>query len=222
LKIGTGEKVVCFSCRHHCCESVAEYVLEGVLKFIEENEELRKKFTFYILPFVDLDGVENGDQGKNRAPHDHNRDYADGEAQIYNTTRAWSRFLKDLDFCVGIDIHDPWLWYGINAHTSFVFNEEGETELERLSALLEQTSKNSALHHESEWDMFFGRDWNTNENASGTSAKDFYKRCGARIACSLEIPYFPTFKARVEDFIEFGKNLALALDLCLCGEVKND
>ena len=83
LKAGEGEKIVCFSCRHHCCESVAEYVLEGCLKEIEENADLCKKFTFYVLPFVDLDGVEDGDQGKNRAPHDHNRDYGENTAQIY-------------------------------------------------------------------------------------------------------------------------------------------
>jgi murein tripeptide amidase MpaA len=30
---------------------------------------------FFIVPPVDKDGVEDGDQGKNRKPYDHNRDY---------------------------------------------------------------------------------------------------------------------------------------------------
>ena len=221
LKGGKGEKIICFSCRHHCCESVAEYVLEGVLKEIENNERLREQYTFYVLPFVDLDGVEDGDQGKNRAPHDHNRDYGENTKQIYNTTGAWTSLLKNLDFCAGVDIHDPWLWYGVNAHTSFVFNAKGEKGLERLSKILENITEKSALRHESEWDMVFGRDWNTESNANGASAKDFYKRCGADIACSLEIPYFPTFKATVDDFVAFGKDLAKALDLYFTG-VKND
>jgi hypothetical protein len=37
---------------------------------------LRDRVEFLIVPFVDKDGVEEGDQGKNRHPHDHNRDYA--------------------------------------------------------------------------------------------------------------------------------------------------
>ena len=222
LKAGTGDKIICFSCRHHCCESVASYVLEGVLQEIEDNEELRRKFTFYVLPFVDLDGVEDGDQGKNRAPHDHNRDYAESEPQIYCSTRAWSSFLKSIDFCAGIDIHDPWLWYGINAYTSFVHNNYNDSSIERLSELLEKTSVNSPIKHDRSWDMVFGRDWNTEANAKGASAKDFYKRCGAEIACSLEIPYFGTVGNSVEDFKRLGKDLMAAIDLYFYGENEND
>ena len=39
-----------------------------------------------LVPFVDKDGVEEGDQGKNRAPRDHNRDYAG--ASMYPETGA--------------------------------------------------------------------------------------------------------------------------------------
>ena len=40
---------------------------------------------------MDKDGVEDGDQGKNRRPGDHNRDW-DGES-IYNSTEAVREFL---------------------------------------------------------------------------------------------------------------------------------
>jgi hypothetical protein len=33
---------------------------------------------FCIAPFMDKDGVEEGDQGKLRWPHDHWEDYAEG------------------------------------------------------------------------------------------------------------------------------------------------
>ena len=66
------------------------------------------------FPFMDKDGVEEGDQGKNRKPHDHNRDYLyqTGEKGIYPSVTAlrelvskWSQHrLK-----IGIDMHCPLL-----------------------------------------------------------------------------------------------------------------
>lgn len=74
--------------RHHACEMMASYALEGAVEEIIGGGAtwLRENVSFWIVPFVDLDGVESGDQGKNRAPHDHNRDYQD--APIYPETRA--------------------------------------------------------------------------------------------------------------------------------------
>lgn len=67
-----------FCSRHHACESTVNYVLEGLLAyFIEDHlaSGLLDHYCIHYVPFVDIDGVENGDQGKGRAPHDHNRDY---------------------------------------------------------------------------------------------------------------------------------------------------
>lgn len=59
--------------RHHACESTGNYVLEGVLE--ELIKSLPNNLSVMCVPFVDYDGVVNGDQGKNRFQHDHNRDY---------------------------------------------------------------------------------------------------------------------------------------------------
>ena len=91
---GRGGKPVAramFTCRHHACESLASYVLEGLVAAVvdatsEEGRWLGENVALLCVPFVDKDGVEAGDQGKNRKPHDHNRDYS-GEG-LYPETRG--------------------------------------------------------------------------------------------------------------------------------------
>ena len=71
---------VLITCRHHACESTASYVVEGIMaallaetgdgKWFRENAEV------LVVPFMDKDGVEDGDQGKGREPRDHCRDYS--------------------------------------------------------------------------------------------------------------------------------------------------
>ena len=70
---------VVFTARHHCCEMIADYVMEGIIDGVLADDEaggwLRRQVAFCFIPFADKDGVEEGDQGKNRRPRDHNRDY---------------------------------------------------------------------------------------------------------------------------------------------------
>ena len=46
---------------------------EGVLDELLENPIPDSRIL--CVPFIDYDGVIDGDQGKERGPHDHNRDY---------------------------------------------------------------------------------------------------------------------------------------------------
>ncbi|MDP6556649.1 MAG: M14 family zinc carboxypeptidase [Pirellulaceae bacterium] len=97
--------------RHHATETIASYVLEGFLQeAMSESEfakEFRKKYVLYAVPFVDKDGVEEGDQGKNRRPHDHNRDY--GDKSIYPEIQAIKKLDKEKDFRFALDFHCPTL-----------------------------------------------------------------------------------------------------------------
>src|SRR5690606_31742336 len=72
---GPGKQSVLFTARHHATETIASYVLEGILaEAMADNatgEAFREKYVLYAVPLVDHDGVEDGDQGKNRQPHDH-------------------------------------------------------------------------------------------------------------------------------------------------------
>jgi hypothetical protein len=114
LQIGTpsrDRKAVLVTGRHHAAETIASYVLEGFLQeAMSESElakEFREKYVLYAVPFVDKDGVEEGDQGKNRRPHDHNRDY--GDESIYPEIRAIKEMDKEHDFRLALDFHCPTL-----------------------------------------------------------------------------------------------------------------
>jgi hypothetical protein len=76
---------VLITARHHACEMMANYEIEGMIPAILKDDWLKNNVEFCFIPFVDKDGVENGDQGKNRQPHDHNRDYTN---TIYESTAA--------------------------------------------------------------------------------------------------------------------------------------
>ncbi len=65
--------------RHHANEMKQSWSLEGFMKTILSGHGggawLRENVEFFVVPIVDLDGVEKGEEGKGRKPHDHNRDY---------------------------------------------------------------------------------------------------------------------------------------------------
>jgi hypothetical protein len=106
---GPGKEAMIVTSRNHACESMASYVHEGFLEEASSNSplavEFRKRYALFSVPIVDLDGVELGDQGKNRAPHDHNRDY--GEGGIYPETRAIQELAAAQHMRIGFDIHCP-------------------------------------------------------------------------------------------------------------------
>jgi len=97
--------------RHHATETIASYVLEGFLQEAmsesESGKAFRKQYLLHAVPFVDKDGVEEGDQGKNRMPHDHNRDY--GEDSIYPEIQAIKQLDQEHDFRFTLDFHCPTL-----------------------------------------------------------------------------------------------------------------
>ncbi len=120
-KEGAGIRPVLITCRHHANESVASFVLEGFLEeMISDSaaaKAFRAKHIAYVIPFVDKDGVEKGDQGKNRKPHDHNRDY--GEPSLYPEIIAIKQLDEDKDFKFTFDIHCPTLVMDIHQRMYF-------------------------------------------------------------------------------------------------------
>ncbi len=111
LKIGSGNntKSIIVSARHHACESMASYVLEGFLaEAMSESvaaNAFRERYTIYAVPMMDSDGVEAGDQGKWRFPHDHNRDY--GEGAIYPEVQALMKLGAKVKPALALDFHCP-------------------------------------------------------------------------------------------------------------------
>ena len=122
LTIGNGPENMLLTARHHCCEAMASYALEGfVAEALSDSPaavEFRSRYTLYVVPFMDLDGAEAGDQGKNRAPHDQNRDYGLVNP-IYPENKAVMALHAEKKFKLVLDLHDPAVRY--DAHEMLYF-----------------------------------------------------------------------------------------------------
>ena len=120
-KPGQGVQSMMVTARHHACESMASYVLEGFLAEAMSDSvaarAFRERYVLYAVPIVDKDGVQAGDQGKNRSPHDHNRDY--GAEPLYPEIRAIQDLADEKDIRFAIDFHCPALRGDI--HEAFHF-----------------------------------------------------------------------------------------------------
>jgi hypothetical protein len=190
---GKAEYRLAFTCRHHACESVASYVLEGLMESVLAEDATGKWFrehaSIVVIPFVDKDGVEAGDQGKNRKPHDHNRDY-EGES-IYPTVAAikkllpeWSGGRVDMAF----DLHCPYIQDSLIQFVG-VPDEGIWQQTLKLSQCL-QSCQTGPLRHDAGRNMPFGTGWNT---GSGLKTASFAAWASGlpnmRVAATIEIPY---------------------------------
>ncbi|QDU92716.1 M14 family zinc carboxypeptidase [Lignipirellula cremea] len=119
---GPGVTPVLVSARHHACEAMASYVLEGFLEEALSDSQaaqaFRKKYLLYAVPIVDIDGVAAGDQGKWRSPHDHNRDYGQ-PVMRYPEVIAITELAKAVGVEIALDFHCPTLRMDI--HQGFYF-----------------------------------------------------------------------------------------------------
>ncbi len=165
--VTTPRKRIFLSSRHHCCESMATYGLEGILTAALGEDELgktlRNRYIFDAVPFVDTDGVLDGDQGKNRRPHDHNRDY--NERPLYPEIAANIDFLLKNQPYIFLDMHCPWIHTDCNETIYFPGpkNKVLEQRMLLLSSLLEKKAPADAPHKTAD-NILYGVGWNTDSN----------------------------------------------------------
>jgi len=221
---------VLLTCRHHACEMMASYSLEGILEEIlagdEDGRWLRENVEFLVVPFMDKDGVEDGDQGKNRKGRDHNRDYM-GQS-VYASVRAMRELVpawSDGKLRLTFDLHCPGISGAVHEVLHFVGQDNPKQwdAVGRFSAILESTQSGS-LKFASKDNLPFGKSWNTAKNrkpdqlgASGWGST----LPGVVLASGLEIPYANASGKTVspESARAFGKDLARAMRLFLDREV---
>jgi hypothetical protein len=112
--------------RHHACEASASLVLEGlILEAIDRRAEGMVTPELLVVPLVDIDGVELGDQGKGRVPHDHNRDY--GEATRFRSSFALRERITSSDAPTAcIDLHTPGLRGPMEERCFLIASDEPE------------------------------------------------------------------------------------------------
>lgn len=188
-KPGQGVQAVLLTARHHACESMASYVLEGILQEAMSESPagvaFRQRYVVYAVPLVDADGVHAGDQGKNRLPHDHNRDY--GKDAIYPEIKAIQELadLRNVQFA--LDLHCPYLLGDI--HEAFHFLGLGvphiKDNLNELCAWLNEERPRVAM---TPLNLLLDPSKPNAENQK-INSHYFAKRKDAVFAATLEIPY---------------------------------
>lgn len=219
---GNAKYRIVITARHHASEMMANYVLEGIISFFLENEEqgkwFRENVEALIVPFVDKDGVQEGEQGKGRRGRDHNRDYSG--TSIYAATEALRTYVplwSKGKLVAGIDLHCPWIRGGKHEviHQAGMDDDSKWKEQKKLSVLLEKATADSTLMYFSANDIPFGSDWNTSSNtAVGDSFRDWIAKIdGVKLATTLEIPYANASGRAVTQASArtFGGDLATAL-----------
>jgi len=212
---------VLITCRHHCCESMASYALEGVIQTALSDTEdggwFRTNVEMLVVPFMDKDGVEDGDQGKNRKPHDHNRDY--GENSIYPSVQELKPFVprwSDGKLRVAIDLHCPYIRGTHNEVIYLVGSKDPRiwTEQQRFGAILQRLAT-GALPYDTKDNLPFGKAWNTGKNYGEHVSFGRWAATvpGISLATTIEIPYATASRGVVdgESSRAFGRDLARAL-----------
>ena len=218
-----GATKVLLTARHHCCESIASYAMEGLIEAALDDSWLHRNVAFAAIPFVDKDGVEDGDQGKNRRPRDHNRDYS-GES-VHPTVRAireWAPKWGAGRLAFALDMHCPWIRGEHNEDIYFPGGEQRRNwnEVLKFAHLLEKLNR-GPLPYATRNNIAFGTAWNTAANyKQGMSFARWAEGLkGIRAAGSIEIPYANCGEVDVtaQSARALGHSLAAALRTYLRG-----
>ena len=226
---------VVISSRIHASEMMTSYLVEGIIQETlaggEAGNWLCKNTEILIIPFVDKDGVEKGEQGKYRRARDHNVDFV-GES-IYPENQAIRSFVPVWSrgkLATLIDLHCPYL-KGKGGHESIHLVEPDSTiaksklwtsELRKFAAFLEKNTKQETKHYipyRTTNNLKSGQDWNKPGHKGRITewALDIPR---IKFATTLEFPYanileYPYAKSETmvtqENARIFGRTIAKAL-----------
>lgn len=220
VKLEAGAKkaryAVAITCRHHCSEMMASYAVEGIIEGVLADDAagrwLRENAEFLFVPFMDTDGAEDGDQGKGRKPHDHNRDYDEG---IYSEVAALKEALPkwaDGRPLVFIDLHDPALKGDIHETVAFLGPPQPDqaARLKRLFDLFGRDSQGTL----GVWLMPFGMAYNNHVGTPPVLSCDWARaQPNILLGFSCEVAYANAggYDVNAHSAREFGRDLAVAL-----------
>ena len=104
---------VLFMARQHAGETPGSWLMDGILRFIASDDPVarswRGRFDCWLVPFADLDGVVNGDYGKDALPWDFNRAWErlPMRPEVYALQQDLRRFVSATAPRVVIDLHAP-------------------------------------------------------------------------------------------------------------------
>jgi hypothetical protein len=212
-----------FTCRHHSCEMMASWALEGLMETVlsdtADGRWYRENVEVLAIPMVDLDGVEDGDQGKNRKPHDHNRDYL-GDS-IYPTVAATRKFVPEWSggrLRFGMDMHCPYIRGGGDGPSSnerlFLVGHPSEEMWKRQQAFgrILQEVQSGPLVYNPKHNIPWGQAWNNMKEAR-SSSRWMADLPGIQVGVTIEIPYADVAGTPVtaDSARDLGRDLARAI-----------
>ncbi len=190
---------VLLTCRHHSCEMMASWALEGLMEAVladtDDGRWLRQNVELLIIPFMDKDGVEDGDQGKNRKPHDHNRDYLD--ESVYPSVAALKQLVPEWSqgkLRLALDMHCPYIRGGGDGPSSnqriFLVGNPDQKMWERQQAFCRilQEVQTGPLVYNTKHNLPHGQAWNT-LNEPRSCSRWMALQPGVLVASTIEIPY---------------------------------
>lgn len=215
---GEGNTRIVLAARNHACESTGSYVLEGVLERLIDHPI--PDVTVFCVPFVDYDGVIDGDQGKGRAPHDHNRDYYWKEEPIYPEVAEIRKKAEEKQPLLAFDFHSP--NHKGNEHeivhdtVHMIYSDTKAPKYRAFSALLVNAMTPDAFQYTGETDYW---------NPINPSEPEKHFSGNMRIlpendiAFTLETAHFgtPENKASQEGLVALGRCFAEAIREYLAG-----
>ena len=204
VRFGDGDRWILLTARHHACEATGSYVLEGVVEAL--TFLLPEGYSVLVVPFVDYDGVVDGDQGKNRRPYDHNRDYTD--KPIYEVVAKMMEFGREHDLQYTFDFHSPW---HMGAENDYVFFSRSTEAMEPFTNAFGEYMKKATAGNELIYDgtRDVGPNEKWNNETSPNSKNYFSKQESVRLSVTTETPYFGVTdgmgKISQEAMLELGR-----------------
>lgn len=220
LHLGNGKNNILVTARHHACESTGNYVLEGFLEaYLHTPIE---NIHIFCVPFVDYDGVLYGDQGKARAPHDHNRDYDTMQPCLYPETRQIKDYIQANNVMYGFDFHSPWHLGGVNDTVFIVQNsEEKIARYRHFGNIFASSIAPDSFPYDSIND--FPPNWEWNQCTAPSFSNFLMNYTSCTMSFSLETTYFGTKKQPVsqENIKNLGKCFYQAIKT-LCAETAEE
>jgi hypothetical protein len=119
------KRLVWIICRQHAFESVADYVLEGMLKYLlSENcdKKLLKRYVFKIVPLFDAESVVSGQTGRMSKPRDYNRDW---DSPVRSRTQCIEKQIEktagEYNYFMFFDVHGTYPCGSLSGKENFSY-----------------------------------------------------------------------------------------------------
>ena len=137
--------------RSHAFESHSSRVAAALAHWLlgAEGEPLRRQAMVCITPMIDVDAVAMGSAGKNRSPHDPNRDFVQEHyPQVAAIKQRLAALTRQRRLAVFIDLHSPWFYNRCEWYVAPDEREHLSPLVDTYMQVLERIEARNSWHNE--------------------------------------------------------------------------